>query len=76
MIIGLPLEAALNELRARGEHAAVRFTHAPRRARALESGTPAAAYTARVVKYASGVLICAYFNEPRPARAAEILPVR
>ncbi|MGI6184784.1 MAG: hypothetical protein ACOYIH_11860 [Candidatus Fimadaptatus sp.] len=68
MLCGLPLDAALRELNARGESAQVTFTSSPRRAREQDALTEIKApeRVARVVRQLPGQLVCAWFNEPRP----------
>lgn len=69
MILGLPLDRALDILSARGEQPEVVFTAAPRRARQmaeLDFSDMPPEYVARVVKYSPGQIICAWFFEPRP----------
>ncbi len=66
MIYGLPLADALKVLSEHGEQPQVIFTTAPRRARVLADGEMPPEYIARVIGYAPGRVICAWFYEPRP----------
>ena len=69
MILGLPLDRALDVLRAQGEQPEIVFTAAPRRQRQMAEipdGEMPPEYVARVIGCAPGRVICAWFFEPRP----------